>query len=279
MRKPYFAKTFSRQSLTIGALAVSVIGNVFAVANSVTDFDKKLEAAKAFSLVKDNPSGILTVRDLRALPDGRHLYDVSYIITLKNTTDHDFDVDFSVDQVYLGDLREDQQKGNAKINNPQGIWDDPDDPDHGEDGDVVWKLMKSRTSVIGDSGDCNGKGVLVEKDLVKDKIISASADDEESCIYDVDYFGGMTGTYFPEHADGHSAHYIIAATPDNYIGVTTTYGIAPSLSILDRIRGTHRSSLDDANANGEIALLRDATNAKKCPFGVITQNGITKSAC
>ncbi len=51
----------------------------------------------------DNPRGVLYVRDLGRLPDGRHTFDLVYELVLRNATPRAFTIDFTRDRLALGD--------------------------------------------------------------------------------------------------------------------------------------------------------------------------------
>lgn len=256
----------TEQKLGVYNAAVVTVGAVLALIAWFPDFTAKTETVSAFSIIRDNPTGILRTRDIGALPDGRHRYDISYELVLKNTSNKTFKVALSIDRLFVGHNHYDVSKGVAQtIEDPPSIWDKADQK-HTDVAD--WELLSSRVGV-GDNVDSRLMDQLKEYGLVSDKPGHPAS---------VELNGGMVGVYVPDHITGYMAHYILAAKPDDYAAIEVTYGLKPRLSLWERVFGTDQSTFFGANPNSEIVWLQDATSSA-CKFGVRTQDGKTSPDC
>ncbi|HEX5182060.1 MAG TPA: hypothetical protein VFW19_02795 [Allosphingosinicella sp.] len=248
---------------------IVTIGATLALIAWFPDFWSKAESVSAFSIIRDNPTGILKTRDVATLPNGKHVYDISYMLTLKNTSNSTFLVEFSIDRLFIGENTFEAGGPQAHIiEGPPTIWDEPNDR---KESDIInWRLARSSVSEAEDSDSD------IEDYLKKGHIVS----NDPGQAQEIDDNGGMTGSYEPEHVTGHDAHYIIVADPKDYASVEITYGLSLRLSLWEKVFGTDRASFFEANPNSEVVWLQDATKTKAtCQFGVVTQNGKTESAC
>lgn len=264
-----FSKLTTSQKLSTYNAIVLTVGAVLAAIAWFPDFESKKQSASAFSIIRDNPTGVLRTRDIGTLPDGRHIYDISYTLILKNTSNSAFNVEFSLDRMFLGDVHYNPSSIEAKsIAEPPNIWDDMNSFRR---SDVIdWRLLTSNASVSEDNDSD------IEEQLKNSRIVSSDAGQSKT----VDHGGGMIGRYSPQHVTSHTAHYLLVSLPKNYAVIEITYGLSLNLSLWEQIFGTDRSPFYEANPTSETVLLKDATDANaKCKFGVITQNGRTGLAC
>jgi hypothetical protein len=254
------------QKLSVYNASVVTVGAVLALIAWFPDFRAKQQTVSEFSIVRDNPTGILRTRDIGTLPDGRHRYDISYELILKNASNRPFKVELSIDRLFLGHNHYDPANGVAQeIEDPPSIWDKTDR----KATDVAdWELLASSVGV-GDDPD---------KDLIKRLKEYGIISNKPGHPSDVDVNGGMAGLYVPDHITGYVAHYILAAQPTDYAAIEITYGVKPRLSVWEKLFGTDQSSFFGANPNWEVVWLQDATNSS-CKFGVRTQDGKTSSDC
>jgi hypothetical protein len=256
----------TEQKLAVYNASVVTVGAILALIAWFPDFTAKTQTVSAFSIIRDNPTGILRTRDIGVLPDGRHRYDISYELVLKNTSNRTFKVELSIDRLFIGHNHYDAAKGVAQmIEDPPSIWDRTDR----KSTEVAdWELLSSSVGV-GDDVDAHLIDQLKEYGIVSGKPGHPA---------DVEVNGGMAGVYVPDHITGYMAHYILAAKPSDYAAIEITYGLKPRLSLWERLFGTDQSTFFGANPNSEVVWLQDATTST-CRFGVRTQDGKTSSDC
>ena len=261
-----FRSLSTEHKLAVYNASVITVGAVLALIAWFPDFTAKRETVSAFSIIRDNPSGVLRARDIGPLPDGRHRYDISYELVLKNTSNSTFKVELSIDRLFIGHSHYDAAKGVAQtIGDPPIIWDKTDR----KSTDIAdWELLSSSVGV-GDNADSRLIDQLKEFGIISDRRGHAAG---------VEVNGGMAGVYVPDHITGYMAHYILAANPTDYAAIEITYGLKPRLTLWQRVFGTDQSSFFGANPNWEVVWLQDATNSP-CKFGVRTQDGKTSSDC
>ena len=255
-----FRALSTEHKLGIYNASVVTLGAMLALIAWFPDFTAKRETASAFSIIRDNPSGVLRTRDVGILPDGRHRYDISYELVLKNTSNSTFKVEFSVDRLFVGHNHYNPARGVAQtIGDPPGIWEKADR----KSTDVAdWELLSSSLG-LADNPDSDLVDQLKENGFSPGTAMNN---------------GGMAGVYLPDHITGYMAHYILAASPTDYAAIAITYGLKPRLSLWERIFGTDQSAFFGANPNWEVVWLHDATSSP-CKFGVKTQDGRTSSDC
>ncbi|WP_375392645.1 hypothetical protein [uncultured Sphingomonas sp.] len=247
------------QRLAIYNASVVSVGALLAAIAWFPNFKSKQQELSAFALLKDNPAGVLTVRDLGPVAAGPdHHYDVSYTLMLKNAANRDFEIWWSLDQIFIGTAADEHTPKAVvePINDPPDIWD-PSPP-----GTVLWRELKYDLSYQDGLNDPEVKGFFRERR----KAETSPA-------------GGLTGLYVPGHTSAHSAHYLVTSRPDALINVTITYGMNRPRTLWDRITGNKTSSLyEGANLTGESVRLADATEPG-CRLGIAVQNAQIKSAC
>ena len=239
------------------AVIVSV-GALLAAIAWLPNFESKQEELSAFALLKDNPAGVLTVRDLGPVDTARHRYDVSFTLLLKNTSNRDFDIAWSLDQLFVGAAAGTgaSEAIPAVVNDPPDVWD-PSPP-----GMLNWREMKSD---------------LAFEDDLDDRAVKTFFSDRKRAVTAPG--GGLTGRFVPGHVSGHSAHYIVVAAPTSFVNVTIAYGMNRPTTLWQRIRRNKPSSLyDGANLVGETVRLADAVEPG-CRLGIAVQNGQITSAC
>lgn len=245
------------QRLALYNAAIVTVGAVLAAIAWFPNFQGKQQELSAFELLKDNPAGVLTVRDLGPAGAGTHRYDVSYTLLLKNTGSRDFDIAWSLDQLFVGNSAKDAgAAAPAVVNDPADIWD-PSPP-----GMLRWN---ERGYDLALEDDLNDRDVTQFFDERKKRVTSPG--------------GGLTGRYAPGHVSAHSARYILVASPDSFVNVTITYGMNRAPTLWQRITGNTPSSLyDDANLAGETVRFADAAQPG-CRLGIAVQNSQITSAC
>ena len=256
---PDSPKRFSlEQRLAIYNASVVSLGAFLAAIAWFPNFESKQDELSAFALLKDNPAGVLTVRDLGPVAAGpEHHYDVSYTLMLKNAANRNFDIWWSLDQIFIGTVAAPGPPTAIEpINDPPDVWD-PSPP-----GMILWRERTYDLSYEDGLNDPEVKAFF--KGRRKAETSPA---------------GGLTGLYVPGHVSAHSAHYLVTSRPDAFINVTITYGMNRPRSLWDRITGNKSSSLyDGANLAGESVRLADAIEPG-CRLGIAVQNSQIKSAC
>ena len=250
---------------------------------NVLDFRVKEHEVMALAAVKDNPSGVLYVMDLGRLPDGRHRFDVSYVLVLKNTSDKRFVVDLNLDRLALGDL---SGTGEAVyLNRAPSLFDELGRNRTGNG--IAWRVVASNASVLaGDDGPCGGDfdkpvaGPLrpaMQNQLEANHLLPPS----KGCNPQIDYGGGLTEDYPPDHTDIHTAHYRVLARPDQFLDVSIAYNIQHRPGWWDRLwpwGHEEQGPFDTVNPNDEQVYLGTVLRAH-CALGVKVQNGEVRSSC
>lgn len=244
------SRTLEQRLAVYNALAVTVAAVLATIAWFPSFFGKE-EELSALALLRDNPAGVLVVRDLGEAGGGLHRYDVGYTLLLKNSANHAFDVGWSLDQLFIGTPGA-GDTAPLVVNDPPTIWD------ANAPGMLTW-----RQAIYDLSTDDT-----VHKDLLdflarQDKHVTAPG-------------GGLTGPYKSGHVSAHNAHYIVTAHPQDFVNVTITYGMDSPPTWWHRLVGG--SSTYDENLAGETVRLGDAVQPG-CPLGVAVANSQLRAAC
>ena len=243
------------QRLALYSAVVVTLGAVLGIVAWFPTFAGKQHELSAFALLKDNPSGLLLVRDLGPVDATRHRYDVSYTLLLKNTASGDFDVVWSLDQLNIGTP---VPRGGAVatvVNDPPSIWD------AGAPGLLDWRqpIYDFATDDLavpdGDVANAARRGLRV----------TAPG-------------GGLTGRYIAGHIGAHAARYLVTATPDTFVNVTITYGMDRPATLWQRLTGKAAWLRFNEDLAGETVRLGDAAQPG-CPFGIAVANAQIRTAC
>ncbi len=243
------------QRLALYSAVVVTLGAALGIVAWFPNFAGKEQELSAFALLKDNPTGVLVVRDLGALSDGRHHYDVDYTLILKNTANELFDVVWSLDQLFLGSPAVAAGEPAVVINDPPTIWD------AASPGLIDWRQVNYDLAADdyavpdGDVAAFAGRGMRV----------TAPG-------------GGLTGRYLVGHIGAHSAHYRVTAAPDEYVNITITYGIDRPATLWQRLTGSPRSVRFNEDLSGETVRLGDSVQPG-CSLGIAIANSQIRSAC
>lgn len=235
---------------------VVTIGAVLGIIAWFPNFQGKQQELSTYALLKDNPTGVLVVRDLGPAGRNKRRFDVNYTLVLKNNANREFDVAWSLDQLFVGTTIAPANLAPQVVNDPPNIWN------LASPGMLEWREVIYDLSADPDKPDAEVVRFFVDRK----KLVNAPG-------------GGLTGTYVPGHISVHSAHYVLVASSDNSINVTITYGLKTTPSLWQKLRGLTRSSLyEDANLTGETVRLSDVAQPG-CALGIAVENSQIKSAC
>ncbi len=244
------------QRLALYSAVVVTLGAVLGIVAWFPTFAGKQAELSAFAMLKDNPTGALVVRDLGPADAGRHRYDVSYTLILKNTANGAFDIVWSLDELFVGMPKATEATDTALVvNDPPSIWSTA------APGLIDWRRAiydLATDDLAGPDGDVANAARIGLR-------VTAPG-------------GGLTGRYLVGHIGAHSARYIIAAPPEAFVNVTMTYGMDRPATLWQRLSGAAQWVRYNEDLAGETVRLGDAAQPG-CAFGIVVANAQIRSAC
>jgi hypothetical protein len=209
----------------------------------------------------DDAITAMTVRDLGPGDGGKHWYDISYTATLQNRSSSDFLVPWSLDELFLGDLKQ-PKDGVALINAP------PAPTAEAPQGSVGWKLIASQAGYLWTEEALDLGDDSVDENDITSFLKEAHVSEENSNA-------GLMGLYPPGRSNAHTAHFRFQALPEQYASAMISYGATTRPPMFgdppDFLWDTRRTKF-------EMVRLADAT-AAQCPLGLIIAKAQPREAC
>jgi hypothetical protein len=224
---------------TLGVLNLSliIIAGILAAIGWFPKWGEEKLAYAARLQTPTVPSSDFKVSDLGSFKDGTHCYNVEYNVSTKNQSDRAVSITYSVAELYLGDrqLIPLQASQAYEMNDPPNLWDASG---HGQ---INWHLITYDASQI-DGG--------APKEVV--------AFFAQLRLSNLSPGGGMTGVLSPGDATGEDPQFIVRAHPEQYVGLSVSYGIdnetkspSPKINLTSDFKHFSDAKLADSSSSKE----------------------------
>ena len=201
---------------------VLIIGSSLAWIEWFPKMTSEMHAARVGEQTPTTPASILKIVDTTTLPDGSHLYQIDYDVTVKNSSENPISISYSVALLYLGaaDGKPPALNQALTLNDPPNPWDEA------PKGGLNWRQVTYDASLI--------DGVPPAK---------VAAFLQQHGYLGATIGGGLTGVVAPGDTTGSTPRFILRAYPGQYVGLVLAYGLgdavqspSPNINLVSDIR-------------------------------------------
>ena len=203
-------------------VVVLLVGSTLAWFEWFPKMTSEMHAARVGEQTPTTPASTVKIEDTGAMPDGSHLYQIDFDVTVKNSSDNPVSISYSVALLYLAaaGAKPPALDHALTLNDPPNPWDES------PKGGLDWRQITYDASLI--DGKTPAK---VEAFFHQHGYVGATRG------------GGLTGVVAPGDTTGSTPRFILRAYPGQYVGLVLAYGLgdavqspSPNINLVSDIR-------------------------------------------